>query len=347
MNKFDFISGIKHLNTSSSLEEIYEYLLFDMKKLAILDKEKLYSKQDYFKNTNIILEYKDSNTEVINNWLRYKIATKLNLYTTNFDCDSTDVVKEVLLELLNPNVDSIRYDKKRGFTVNNEIKLETDTINSFATTFNKFMRSTLESYIEPSWVDNYMKKYNLSKPQEFYRDIYFLENINSWYEQMKDSDKEIFNQLKRLSVYAHTIGNFILVPKGYNKERYSETKDYWDLTLIDLKKNISKDRNFEWYTKNYHLFDLDTYFKKKTDEYFIEDNEPILLFGNHSLKQKIPRVQEIQECANSMELFIRIRGLDILKKLNSKLLNNEVFNNYYQELIDKRKEKIVSSKIYM
>lgn len=96
MNKFNFISGIKHLNTSSSWEEIKEYLLFDMKKLAILDNGKLHSKQDYFKNINVTLEYKDSRTEAINNWLRYKIATKLNLYTTNFYCDSTDAVKEVV-----------------------------------------------------------------------------------------------------------------------------------------------------------------------------------------------------------------------------------------------------------
>ncbi|MEC5424306.1 hypothetical protein QGM71_12470 [Virgibacillus sp. C22-A2] len=325
MNKSEFISGIKSLNKQSSWQEIQDYLLFDMKKLAILNKSELESKKDYFKNSQITLEYKDEKTEFINNWLRYKIATKLRLYTTLFDCDTTELVKTVLFESLITKVDSLQYNGNRGFIVNDEINLESDTMHSFATTFNSFLREIL-NYVEPNWIENYIRKYNLTKPNEIYRDIYFLENINRWYEEMNSRDKSIYEALQKFAVHSHTIGNFIMVPKGYNAGRYLRTCDYWDLTLIDLKKIISQDNcnlDYKWYAKKYYLFNLERYFKKSMSEYTIEENESILLFENHSFQHKKPIGEEVKEFANNVTSLISDRGLSILIKINPTLQDNK------------------------
>ncbi|MDN4605905.1 hypothetical protein [Sporosarcina highlanderae] len=327
MNKSEFINGIKSLNKQSSWQEIQDYLLFDMKKLAILDKSKLELKKDYFKDSQITLEYQDEKTEFINNWLRYKIATKpkLSLYTTSFDCDTTEVVKTVLFESLITEVDSLQYNGIRGFIINDEINLETDTMHSFATTFNSFLRDVLK-YVEPYWVENYIKKYELTETEDVYRDIYFLENINRWYEEMSLKDKSIYKALEKFAEHSHTIGNFIMVPKGYNAGRYSRTGDYWDLTLIDLKKIIAQENcnlDYKWYAENYHLFNLEKYFKKNVSEYTIEENEPILLFENHSFQHKKPIGEEVKEFASNVTSLISDRGLSLLMKINPSLMDNK------------------------
>ena len=38
------------------------------------------------------------------------------------------------------------------------------------------------------------------------------------------------------AIRTHTVGNFVLVPYGFNRWRYSQTFDYWDKSLSILKE---------------------------------------------------------------------------------------------------------------
>lgn len=51
-----------------------------------------------------------------------------------------------------------------------------------------------------------------------------------------DKDSELKSCLEKLAVFTHTIGNFVLVPYGFNKARYGSTRDYWDASLDILQK---------------------------------------------------------------------------------------------------------------
>jgi hypothetical protein len=61
----------------------------------------------------------------------------------------------------------------------------------------------------------------------------------------------------------HTLGNFVLVPYGFNRGRYSKTQDYWDLSLDILKKDgyttskgkVFKTDNFSRYINTFFLWD--------------------------------------------------------------------------------------------
>ncbi len=126
-----------------------------------------------------------------------------------------------------------------------------DTMNSVQTIFNSFARQLLESinglpelkgkfsfnYILECWLSNQNFKNCLNREQKF---------------------KNFLNAY-------HTLGNFVLVPAGFNGQRgtslkYGERKidDYWDLSLEYLKDNgygDFKSDDFKKYINYFFLWD--------------------------------------------------------------------------------------------
>lgn len=386
----DFIKGIKNLRADSSFNEVQKFLLFDMKSLAVLDEEKILSNEvfytdgkvsltynDLFKNANISLQYQEdfgnSLTEGIKNWLRYRIATtwgkydngeiyKMGLYTEEFGCDSTEIVKEVLREMIAPKVESVRYSNFYGrnndgrFWVDEKIQLVTDTMNSFATTFNVFLRMVIPK-VDSDYNETLFNKYGLSqgaiekygitgiidnlptKIRNIYRDIYYLENIDEWVAKLSDREMQVLEELKTFCITYHTIGNFTLVPNGYNSDRYLKTSDYWDLTLLDLKemalKGDYKDVNYKWYIENYAIFLMNNYFIDSTESCPLRDNMPESLYDNHlesyykreageNREVQLPQnMDDLETCVIHMYLAIYVRSLRILLCLNDNLYDNK------------------------
>lgn len=326
MNAQDFLNGIKKLNEQSSWEEITLYLFYDMKKQAVLDSKKIKN----FKVLNqfgISLEYVEG--EYLQNWLRYKIASKNNQYTVKFDGDTTEIVKTFLKEMLERQGVETEYEEgasNRVFTINNSIQLETDTMNSYATTFNQFIRKK----IDENFVEQYKKMFSIKNASEAYRDLFFLMKIDEWKENFQQYEKiwKLFDEFAKLS---HVIGNFTLVPKGYNTGRVKITKDYWDLTLLDLKekaKGNNLDENFKWYIDNYYLFFYSQYYLKKPAEISLIENEPVLFYDNHVSKIVPNSIEEYESLLEIIIKSITLRGLEMLQAINPKLMNNTLILDY-------------------
>lgn len=131
-------------------------------------------------------------------------------------------------------------EKIHAKTLNDVGSFQGETLNSAATTLNKyyeFIEKELDKNLDESEKESYKrqqmitdkgniqpvsKKYILSK--------YLTERDNPIIEEMFKSEK----LEKFLNIY-HSLGNYMPVPPGCNGPRgCSEVKDYWDLTLLHI-----------------------------------------------------------------------------------------------------------------
>lgn len=121
-----------------------------------------------------------------------------------FDCDSwnrsNDLMDEIYDRLWRNKMDEWGCSSSRD-------KFGGDTMNSFATTFNAF--SGKESY------------------EESFRT----------YKENKENREAVDNVLGKYAKLTGCLGNFVLVPKGFNGYRgpASTIRDYWDLSLHELR----------------------------------------------------------------------------------------------------------------
>ncbi len=262
--------------------------LQDLKKGLYTDEEIEYKiKSSQIELTFEELKYNEEDkSEVANikNWLRYRILFQINKGAKH-DCDCSPIVHE----MYNKIFETVGNEKGEGgyFQIDN-VTLETDTMNSFATTFNEFMRV---------WINNGARfKYGTN----LNRDINFLKNIDKWYAQTEDKeDKEVISLFNDFAKLTHSPANMILVPKGYNSERGTSEliKDYWDLSLIDLKgiysQNAYYDDSYRWFFENKDKFML--------DDWFDENGKVKLLFTGHSFKNPLPKnTSEFKECLQNI-----------------------------------------------
>lgn len=134
-------------------------------------------------------------------WYIYKKIDEKNKKKVNlFDCDSWNGSNDLMDEIY----DRLWRNKmnKWGCSSSRD-KFGGDTMNSFATTFKVF--SGKKSYEES--FDDYKEK------------------------------KEFYDVLREYAKLTGCLGNFVLVPKGFNGYRgpASTIRDYWDLSLHELR----------------------------------------------------------------------------------------------------------------
>lgn len=154
-----------------------------------------------------------------------------------FDCDSSQLAEEIYRLLWN-------YEKEKDdwygkIHLNDAVcKVGPDTMNSFKTVFNLVIDRGL-----------------LDKENERF-DVFTM-------------------MMNKFAKATHTLGNFVLVPAGFNKFRYAPTKDFMDASLVVLKKEgysnptieSSFDKElFPLYVNKMFLFD---YVHKSNNEYRI------------------------------------------------------------------------------
>lgn len=182
----------------------------------------------------------------------------------------------------------------------------TDTINSFWTIFKKYIKTCLSNEFElengeiPKEIQKkYKNKYGDELSYQKQWCLYLLELY-------KSKKIDIHEDIITLAEMTHTIGNFIEVPKYFNANRYNNTFDYWDITLLCIYKwfNTKSDYwlkillgNNEKAMTNTKLF-LEEYqeIADKRDDcsaweafiilndlmcYVDENKKPIELFDNH------------------------------------------------------------------
>lgn len=281
------------------------------------------------KGYSVHLDYctaSESKVESIKNWLRYRL--RFELRCGMYECDIDDNVfnlYNLIFHENNSRSEKIRR-KNRAFKVK-ETVLETDTMNSFATVFNQFIRQSLPN----GWNKDYPKLFNISLEEatktDFYRDLFFLINIEEWYKcgftnQMSEKGtaavQEVFEEFNKFASLTHCLANMILVPFNYNVGRAAITKDFWDLTLIDLQERYTQkqhyDGGFTFICENMETLMLTDWFEDLTagsfDKYTVK-----LLFKEHSYKKKIPVTNdEYLECIKGINQMIEKRAERLFEK---------------------------------
>ena len=358
----DFIKAIKTLDEKSTKEDIEKLLFYDMKQEAnyeIVNNEDNQIKLDYLPTDKITEKNK---IEYLKNWLRYKVLISI----IKFDSDTTDktkaFLKAYLEEKLQKQIKEITLDcenkklqSNRTFQITTtnleKIYLDTDTMNSYATTFNG-QKGITNGFINSlrKKCSNFFKKY----PNRLtYLEL--LSEIDNIYEAYKNnySNSDLFDKFITFAKLQNTIGNYVLVPKGYNAGYYYEnikrnigrataTSDYWDLTMEDLKSLSAKENNYNYLIRGNKKIELNN-IEKANFKWYCENKEAFLIevekyigkelfYGGHNSNNRIPNLEQMDECVKSINKFIVNRGLEMMCTINKKIINNrniEIIKNEY------------------
>lgn len=170
---------------------------------------------------------------------------------------------------------------------------------------------------------------------------YILDNINSL-----TISKNVSDFLSNV----HTIGNFIPVPRGFNKGRSNFGKwDSWDLTLQQIYKWYQDNEDLNEKINNKSLELLFSYSENKDEcitycvewlrtftswKEFVNQNylksfldvkgKPKLFFREHSFKKPLPQtIEESEEFFANVNICILKRGMEISKALGNEISVNE------------------------
>lgn len=255
----------------------------------------------------------------IKNWLRYKICD------LDYDCDVSKYAMEIYVgkyEFLSNGIVQLQYNNYPTFQKWNRhnLKLEIqvndtlysgDTLNSFATPFNRFAHMFISKLNNKNFKLKYIGQgaYELLL-KEF--DIVFSDYNLS---QVKYS-REILDYFDKFATLTHTIGNLFPVPLYFNRGRAGKNGEYefpdillnsiyeyylneddnkrsFGISVINDKTNIKKIVNW-----------LDSFGdgKEGWDEfirvyrfsmYLDENSEPMELWNNHNINNtKTPDIGE-------------------------------------------------------
>lgn len=163
-------------------------------------------------------------------------------------------------------------------------KFGPDTMNSMATTLNKYMENKIiipqGAQMSTLWI---AKDFNEQR-EEHYQN-----------EEMMGTDSEtgLWKEWKNFARNVGCIGNFTLVPKGFNTFRNNKVSDYWDLSLGLLKEKsytdkwkvcTEKDKKF-WDNRDFRKY-INTFFLW---EYVDDDGKSIALFDRSSKRLGPPQ----------------------------------------------------------
>lgn len=264
---------------------------------------------------NKLSKYGYDEKDTIQCWYKYKEIDAGEKDKKKFDCDSWNKTNDLMDEI---------YDRLWRNVADWNVKeinknFGGDTMNSFATTFNALARKN--SYAES--FSSYMDWKNSKDP--------------------KETDFEILSNYARYTGY---LGNFVLVPKGYNQSRGSsqKIKDYWDLSLYNLRYNKDGEdwmervnMSFWEYINMFFLWD-----------YIDENNKVRALFESHQLllypeKRVTPRcyqekaVNEFKEFVNNANRCILRRGAFMSAMLKIEDMSHDLENRNktdYQKIVN-------------
>lgn len=204
---------------------------------------------------------------------------------------------------------------------------------------NERLKSYFKSEDEYSKHLSYISKGTKKKPEANLYE-FLINNYKKIEELLNESFKDdgciirILKNLKEFATLTHTIGNFTLVPKGYNVSRRNSTEDYWDLTL-EAQRAFLGNKAFEEMVHRYRLEDyvvkngtniqvkplfsghsFENILSKEKVDFLFQSKEPTILndLSESLFKQKC---KELDECLVSINKRIKLRGnklVDILKR---------------------------------
>ncbi|MCK1998145.1 hypothetical protein MPH47_13150 [Psychrobacillus psychrodurans] len=207
---------------------------------------------------------------------------KLDSSQSSFDCDCCELAKEIYVKLWNLSAKDLNF-------------YDCDTMNSFY----RIYRLLLISY------DNYLKDdyWNKAGIVDYHTRYKWLlkEEVYEHYKKINENES-----VKKFAKLTHSIGNFTLVPKGFNIERNTLLDDYWDLTL-QYFKDFLEENTFVSFAEKYYYED------------YIDGSNVNFYWKDHSLiKKALPTYLSYENIISIIEKIndlIEARGKKLLYRL--------------------------------
>jgi hypothetical protein len=242
-----------------------------------MDTQQFIQKNDYrfdFKNEHPMEEVKQEKNPV-KKFLLYKLSDP------SFDRDRSELARSLY---------------KRIWRLSDEqlAKYDFDTMNSFYRIYRLLLlaydREQGNSYWNSSGISDYELRY-----------LWLLAEYD-YYKEINEHE-----EVQKFAALTHSIGNFTLVPKGFNTKRNILFDDYWDITLEYFLKELGKDAFLQQCQKfNY------------TAAYL--DNSKIQMYweGHTMFDKKLPSnfsTIQILEVIKKINRSIEIRGKEMLQEL--------------------------------
>lgn len=271
-----------------------------------------------FKNEYPWDEDMPTQIDSISLFLKYKATPP------GFDCDCCDLANEIyaLLWECSPisgrdrwspryslgvleDAVKIAYDSFYGLVIFDKKSLERETMNSFKTTYDQAIKIEIKKHTNIE-LSNYQNKFGWIDIQKF-------KNDHPDILEMVDANKK----LQKFACLTHSIGNFTMLinpsllnyKSGFNPGRYPLTKDYWDLSLDLMKKELDDDELYKAYIKSFYL------------EGFVDDSYNAVPLFTRMTSPDMPEPQtssELDEFLTNVNNSIAARGkhiVSLLKKL--------------------------------
>lgn len=271
-------------------------------------------KKNYIKEKDTLykyIKYKLSNIGTINFEYERTRVLKENLKNSNEDKIPDPDSKSKVLQLIYNKLykEFLEDEDFKRIVTNKNNNIYGDTMNSVSTTLNEAINRILKANkadeldqiknaiyygIVDGSIEDIREELNSFKLPGWNCSIIYTTELYLNYDKNLRrkgiSNFSLKKYLERIGAFKlievyHTLGNFIIIPKGWNKCRYSSLKDYWDLTLLCIY--------------NY-------YFKIEDEKYCIE---------KISGKKNIKRYKDYLDTFNTWETFIKVNFLESFVKL--------------------------------
>lgn len=304
----------------------------------------------------------DEETDVIKRLLKYKANDN------GFDCDGTgekdacELPREIYRRLWDW-VDICNSQKKRYGAIGlDSISIYgPDTMNSFMTLFCSVLKEQKGKNTGNTILDDYKGRieelYDLKQRHISSLFLYRLfveqeEKIKVRLEDYLNSDLTLWH---RYAEICHVIGNFVLVPAGFNPKRSNMFKDFWDLSLLYLKGQVkdniwlSSSNLFVKYINYFFLWDYVICNEKQSD-YYVKSmllNSDIFMSVSEyrtdvllSHDRQMPDETEIPDFIENAQWTVKRRGIFMTAMLR---LQAEIGGEKYGKL---RKEVFAADTPY-
>lgn len=266
----------------------------------------------------------DKNVGNIRNFLRYKILVHLG---ADIDCDKDPEIFKMYKKLFRGG----EFEKDRYFKIW-DMTLESDTMTSFITLFNIYLRMKFNGDL----LGQYQEYFGKEVKSELARELWSYFNISKWYEKWDEKDKAIIGEFNKFAKSTHTLANMSLISKGLNSSRSEHGKyDFWDLTLMKIREYYLESDSVKAGEK---LLEL-----SHNEDKIIDDCIKWLDFGNENNKKQVWEDFVEQNCFkcylenNEVKPFFNGRNWK-KPQITEKNLTADAIKNIWQSIEDRGKE---------
>lgn len=245
-NQTDRVGAIKELIKN---ESVMTLLLFDIQEdtLHVVDQdadELMQKEKRYYDERSEFRKCYES-IKRHNNIIQTTAFSKVWSYRFHYDEDSSLISMYIYYNTVLGKDDSCKLSSTTDYKYLiscKDITFRGDTMNSWATTLNKFFKEYWEDYFDGS----------------------FPGEGDLLWEYLSRGENYEYGKLKKtLPLYitdflevVYTIGNFIPAPDGFNTGRNSILSDYWDLTLLAIYNYLTNDREHKLFKDHTPLWGL-------------------------------------------------------------------------------------------